>query len=164
MPEVLEFNPNRDLGFDSKRNLEFDPNRELGFDPGRDLGFAIGRDLGFGKRGPVFRGYVCPICGAQVTPDQPSCTECGAVFDQKGSTPPKGEAWSPTQQTYPSPTPSLSPPTAATPPRRAPPPTPTRSFPPPPKRVDSTFCIFCGARLATADTFCWQCGNSVGGK
>jgi len=77
MPEVLEFNPNRDLGFDPNRGLQFDANRDLGFDPGRDLGFAIGRDLGFGKRGPVFRGYVCPICGAQVTPANSTSGSCG---------------------------------------------------------------------------------------
>src|SRR3989304_3238190 len=161
MPEVLEFNPNRDLGFDSKRNLEFDPNRELGFDPERDMGFHTDRDLGFGKRGPVFRGYVCPICGAQVTADQPSCTEWGGVFAQKGSTsPPKGEP-RPAHQPYAPPSPAVPPPAATPPPRRAPP--PARSYPLPPKRVESKFCIFCGARLTSDDTFCWQCGNRAGG-
>ena len=156
MPEVLEFNPNRDLGFDAKRDLGFDPGRKLGFDAGRDRGFLPDRDLGFGKRGPVFRGYVCPICGAQVTADQPSCTECGAVFDQKGSTsPPKAH------QTHAPPNPAVPPPAATPPPRRLPP--PTRSYPPPPKRVESKFCVFCGARLTSDDTFCWQCGNRAGG-
>src|SRR3989304_6226936 len=78
MPDVLEFNPNRDLEFDPKRDLGFDPGRKLGFDPKRARGFEPGRDLGFGKRGPVFRGYVCPICGAQGTADQPSSTGASA--------------------------------------------------------------------------------------
>ena len=164
MPEVLEFNPNRDLEFDPKRDLGFDPGRKLGFDPGRGRGFEPGRDLGFGKRGPVFRGYVCPICGAQVTADQPSCTECGAVFDRKGSTSaPREETRPAAHQTYAPPNTATPPDTAIPPPRRASPPPPTRSYPPPPKRVESKFCIFCGARLTSDDTFCWQCGNRAGG-
>jgi|SRR3990172_4264590 len=163
MPDVLEFNPNRDLEFDPKRDLGFDPGRKLGFDPKRARGFEPGRDLGFGKRGPVFRGYVCPICGAQVTADQPSCTECAAVFDLKGSTsPPRGETRA-AHQTYAPPSPAFPPPAATPPPRRAPPPPPTRAYPMPPKRVESKFCIFCGARLTSDDTFCWQCGNRAGG-
>lgn len=157
MPEVLDFNPNREIGFDPNRGLEFDSNRKLGFDPGRDRGFQPGRDLGFGKRGPVFRGYVCPICSAQVTPDQPSCTECGAVFETKGradEAPAQPRAQAPAL-------PLVSPPEAR---GRARPPPPARAYPQPPKRVDSSFCSFCGARLAAADTFCWQCGNNVGGK
>ncbi len=164
MPEVLGFNPNRDLGFDPHRDRGFDPDRELGFDPGRERGFLTDRDLGFGKRGPVFRGYVCPICGAQVTADQPSCTECGAVFDRKGSaTPPVREASPGTRWTVAPPSSTVPPPAGASPPRRSPPPTGTHSYPPPPKRVDSRFCIFCGARLTSDDTFCWQCGNRAGG-
>jgi len=157
MPEVLEFNPNRDLGFDANRGLGFDPRRKLGFDTGRDRGFEPSRDLGFGKRGPVFRGFVCPICGAQVTQDQPSCTECGAVFETKG---PANEA--PARSRARAPALPLSPPPEAQ--TRPPPPPPARAYPQPPKRVDSQFCIFCGARLASADTFCWQCGNNVGRK
>jgi len=164
MPDVLEFNPNRGLGFDSNRDLGFDSGRKLGFDPGRDRGFEPGRDLGFGKRGPVFRGYVCPICGAQVTADQPSCTECGAVFDRKGSTsPPKGQPGPAAHQTYAPPSPAAPRPAATPPPRRTPPPPPDRAYPLPPKRVESKFCIFCGARLTSDDTFCWQCGNRAGG-
>lgn len=157
MPKVLEFDPNRDLEFDANRKVEFDPNRKLEFDPGRNRGFEPGRDLGFGKRGPVFRGYVCPICGAQVTEDQPSCTECGAIFDPKG----RGDKapTRPPSQDHSMPRSPAAPEESV----RSPPP-PARAYPQPPKRVDSKFCIHCGARLASADTFCWQCGNNVGGK
>src|SRR5438552_10853028 len=81
MADLLNFNPNRKLEFDSGRPLEFDARRPLEFDAGRDLEFQPNRDLGFGRRGVVFRGYVCPICGSLVTGDAKRCTECGAVFD-----------------------------------------------------------------------------------
>ncbi len=64
MPDVLEFNPNRDLAFNPNRDRLFDPERNLLFDPQRSLDFDPGRDLPFGKRGVVFRGFICPICGA----------------------------------------------------------------------------------------------------
>ncbi len=79
--ELLNFNPDRKLTFDSGRPLEFDPRRRLEFDPGRGLEFSQNRDLGFGRRGVVFRGYVCPICGSLVTETATRCTECGAVFE-----------------------------------------------------------------------------------
>ena len=161
MPDVLDFNPNRDLGFDHDRSLKFDPNRKLGFDSSRDRGFKPDRDLGFGKRGPVFRGFMCPICGAQVTADQPTCTECGAVFDPKASPPPKAEARPSSPQASPTPNWSGQHPRADVPPRRAAPLPPTRAYPTPAKRPDAPFCIYCGARLASDDTFCWQCGNQV---
>jgi hypothetical protein len=167
MPEVLEFNPNRDLSFDPERNLQFEPKRDLAFDPGRKVGFEPGRDLGFGKRGPVFRGFVCPICGAQVSADQPSCTECGAVFDPKGASPPRGPQRPPARH---APLPPPPPPDDLEPPRRSTPPAPRAARPPPagaypmpPKRVESKFCVFCGARVTSEDAFCWQCGNRAGG-
>src|SRR5688572_5131720 len=55
--------------------------RPLEFDSGRGLLFNQNRDLGFGRRGVVFRGYVCPICGSLVTETATRCTECGAVFE-----------------------------------------------------------------------------------
>src|SRR3972149_6464172 len=72
MPALLEFKPNRDLSFHPNRDLGFNPRRDLGFDSGRDLTVQPGRDLGFGKRGPVFRGYVCPVCNAAGTAEQPT--------------------------------------------------------------------------------------------
>ncbi len=151
MPELLEFNPNRGLTFDPDRHLGFDPGRKVGFDPDRGLGFDSERDLGFGQRGPVFRGYVCPICNAAVTPDQPSCTECGAIFEPKAVSKLKPPAAPPVPK---------APGTPMKPPAAAPPP-PTRAYPPPPKRIDVNHCVYCGARVSTTDAFCWNCGNRM---
>lgn len=68
------------MGFDQNRNLQFDPDRDLDFDLNRDLSFDPNRDLGFGRRGILFRGYVCSACGAIVNPLSEECNECGAVF------------------------------------------------------------------------------------
>ncbi len=155
MPELLEFNPNRGLSFDWHRDLVFDSDRELGFDSDRDLSFNAGRNLGFGKRGPVFRGYVCPVCNASVTVDQTSCTECGAVFETKA--PPDKKATMPTSGSRSAVSPSPSPPPAA----RPPPPPPVRAYPPPPKRIDVNHCVHCGARVSGSDQFCWNCGNPM---
>ena len=152
MPDVLEFNPNRDLSFNSNRERGFDPGRPLLFDAGRDRDFHPDRDLPFGKRGVVFRGFICPICGVSVTADQPACTDCGAVFDR-----------TPAARTPPPPAP---PPIVAhkvpahegAPPHR---PLPIREYPPAPKRIETHNCPFCGARLATSDAFCWHCGNRL---
>jgi hypothetical protein len=151
--DLLNFHPDRKLTFDSSRPLEFDPQRDLLFDENRGLGFEPNRDLGFGRRGVVFRGYVCPICGALATEDAPRCAECGAVFE------PEPRAATPTMTD-----------TAA---RRMPRPTPPAqgpAFPPrealaaetPRGPVDrSKFCAFCGVKLAPADEFCWNCGARV---
>ena len=160
MPDVLDFNPNRDLGFDSDRERGFDSARSRQFDPDRDLKFDPDRDLGFGKRGVVFRGYVCPVCGAAVGETDPSCAECHAVFEPKEV--PRARA----------PPPPIAPPAAppAAAPRYPPPPPPTdvrpppppvRTYPQPPKRTDARNCVFCGARVTTTDAFCWNCGNRM---
>lgn len=160
MPEILEFDPDRELGFDPSRSRQFDPNRDLGFDSDRELGFSPGRDLGFGKRGPVFRGFVCPVCGIQVTETQSSCDGCGATFDQR---PPHPEA---PQEPSPLPPPPPPPPAHRIPevggPLPPPPPPPPAVRPPSsPKRVDVQNCIYCGARVGSGDGFCWNCGNRV---
>src|SRR3989304_4482115 len=151
MPDLLEFKPARALSSPPNRALGFDPRRDLGFDSGRGLTFQPGRDLGFGKRGRVFRGYVCPVCNAAVTAEQPKCTECGAVFEPKAVERMKAKA--------PPPAPALSPPPPSPPPPPPPPPRP----PPPaaPKRIDVHNCVHCGARVSTTDTFCWNCGNPM---
>lgn len=158
MPELLGFNPDRGLSFDWNRDLVFDSDRDLDFDSERDLSFDAGRNLGFGKRGPVFRGYVCPVCNAGVTADQPTCTECGAVFERKAAR----THWqaSPPQEVPAAPAPAPATP-PSTPAARPPPPPPTRSYPPPPKRIDVHHCMYCGARVATADAFCWNCGSPM---
>ena len=45
------------------------------------MSFFSNRDLGFGKRGKIFRGYVCSACEAPVTLLDKQCTQCGAVFE-----------------------------------------------------------------------------------
>jgi len=157
MPDLLEFNPDRDLLFDPDRELAFSPDRARGFDQERDLGFDPERGLPFGKKGVVFRGYVCPVCGAAVTADAPSCTDCGAVFEPKKAAPPKPKAPpAPTQTRLPPP----PPPEMHRPP---PPPPPVRAYPPPPKRIETQSCVYCGARVSGADVFCWNCGNRMHG-
>src|SRR5213592_5060200 len=110
--------------------LNFNPNRKLEFDAGRDLEFQPNRDLGFGRRGVVFRGYVCPICGSLVTEDAKRCTECGAVFD---------------------PAPRSAPPPAAAPAKSPSPPTkslkPTAPTAKGATPASTVYCPFCGVRL-----------------
>lgn len=166
MPDLLDFKPDRDLAFDPDRELTFQPGRALLFDPNRDVQFNPGRDLGFGKRGPVFRGFVCPVCGAAVTADQPSCTECGAVFEPKAVRKESPRAQAPSQEPTRPPKVPSAPPLAAMPPppppeaRPAPPP-PPRTYPQPAKRIDVHPCAYCGARVSTYDQFCWNCGNAM---
>ena len=80
--KLLTFNVNRDLKFQVFRGVDFNIRRNLAFDLNRELVFDLNRDLGFGKRGVVFRGYVCPICGAPVAKDAANCDECGVKFEQ----------------------------------------------------------------------------------
>ncbi len=140
MAGYLNFDPNRTLEFEPGRALEFDSGRALEFQPSRELEFQPNRDLGFGHRGVVFRGYICPICGALVAPDATMCNECGTVFEGPPTPPPP------------------SPPAA--PPRK-----PGANPAPPPKRPAGqepskvAFCAYCGVRLHGGDAFCWNCGT-----
>src|SRR2546427_12140981 len=81
MANLLNFNSSRDLGFSHVRELQFDLNRALVFDANRELTFHPNRDLGSGKRGVLFRGYVCENSGAVVAVDAASCDGCGAVYE-----------------------------------------------------------------------------------
>ena len=81
--KLLNFNVGRKLGFDPYRRAGIDIDRNLSFDVDRGLSFNLDRDLGFGKRGVLFRGYVCPACGASVGKDDPQCGECGVKFEQR---------------------------------------------------------------------------------
>ncbi len=148
MGELLNFNPNRPLEFEPNRPLEFNPGRALEFNPARELDFQPNRDLGFGRRGVVFRGYVCPICGALVTEDARKCDECGAVFEggDRASAPVRPPE---ARGRKPAVAPSPAAPSKAT----------TTRAPGP-----ANFCAYCGAKLRPADEFCWNCGSrSVGG-
>ncbi|MBA3044886.1 MAG: zinc ribbon domain-containing protein [Candidatus Thermoplasmatota archaeon] len=80
--KLLNFNVNRELNFSVFRSVDVNTRRALSFQINRDLNFSSNRDLGFGKRGVVFRGYVCPICGAPVAKNAPQCAECGVKFEQ----------------------------------------------------------------------------------
>lgn len=143
MADLLNFNPYRNLEFDSRRLLEFDSRRSLEFNPSRGLEFQPNRDLGFGRRGVVFRGYVCPICGSLVTEDAKRCSECGAVFD---STP---RAAGPSTRAPAEEIKSAKPATSPAQPRG-----PAGSI---------VYCSFCGAKLKRTDAFCWNCGaKSIG--
>ena len=139
MAGLLNFDPNRELEFSPGRPLEFDSRRRLEFDAGRELDFNEDRDLGFGRRGVVFRGFVCPICGGLVTEDAKQCNECGTVFDRGA------RAAAPPAKATPTPIKTRGP---AAPPRIATP-------------REGTQCAFCSAKLKRTDTFCWNCGKRV---
>ncbi|OGS46730.1 MAG: hypothetical protein A3K66_00840 [Euryarchaeota archaeon RBG_16_67_27] len=144
--DILNFNPDRGRSFDPSRGRTFDSQRPLEFDSGRNLEFNQNRDLGFGHRGVVFRGYVCPICGAIVTEDTRQCGECGTVFEVEP------RAAKPTA-------PALESPTLRRPEAKAPPAVP----PPGTSPRGSAYCAYCGVKLHAGDTFCWNCGTRVAG-
>jgi hypothetical protein len=147
MAGYLNFDPNRKLEFEPGRPLEFNPGRPLEFQPSRELEFQPNRDLGFGRRGVVFRGYICPICGALVSPDSTRCNECGAVFEGPPAPPPP-------------PPPATQPAGrrrgAAKPPAQAP------KEPAPLVRPGIAYCPYCGVQLHAGDSFCWNCGTRIG--
>jgi hypothetical protein len=90
--KLLNFDSNRKLEFNLNRDFEFSPDRDLTFNLDRELSFFPNRDLGFGKRGVVFRGYVCSNCKALVNPMAVECNECGAVFEPVAGKKPKKKA------------------------------------------------------------------------
>ena len=147
MADLLNFNPNRELEFSPGRPLEFDSRRPLEFDSRRELEFNANRDLGFGRRGVVFRGFVCPICGALVTEDAKRCNECGATFDDgsRAGAPPARTPTGPGKTTP------------------APPKTPKVPAPPARPSATTTYCAYCGAKVKRTDTFCWNCGARARG-
>lgn len=140
MAGYLNFDPNRKLEFEPGRPLEFDAGRALDFQPSRELEFQPNRDLGFGHRGVVFRGYVCPICGALVSPDATKCNECGTVFEGPPTPPPPRPPAVPPRRPSTTPAPPLKTPAGQEP-------------------INLVFCAYCGVRLRAGDAFCWNCGN-----
>ncbi|MGI0150049.1 MAG: hypothetical protein ACREDF_11040 [Thermoplasmata archaeon] len=147
MADLLNFNPKRNLDFDARRPLQFDPLRPLEFDVRRNLDFDMNRDLGFGRRGVVFRGFVCPICGALVTEEAKRCSECGAVFEgePRASRPPGAPAGA-----------------------KPSPPSKSKGPVPPIAKAGTgspaAYCAFCGARQKPGDAFCANCGARVSGS
>ena len=138
MAGYLNFDPNRELEFEPGRPLGFDSGRPLNFDPSRELEFQPNRDLGFGHRGVVFRGYICPICGALVAPDATMCNECGAVFEGPPAPPPPAPPKTPGRR-----------PTS----RQSPTGNPAAL-----KAPSVAYCAYCGVKLHAGDSFCWNCG------
>ena len=143
MTGLLNFNPDRRLRFDPGRPLEFDIRRPLQFDPSRDLLFHQNRDLGFGRRGVVFRGYVCPICGSLVTETATKCMECGAVFE---SSPRASQPPSPPGPEVRAPERGKAKPAA------------------PSGKADRVYCASCGTALKRTDAFCANCGKATAGS
>jgi len=150
---LLNFDPIRTLGFSTDRNLDFTASRSLVFDPNRALGFQWDRDLGFGKRGVLFRGFVCASCGALASSDAVACDECGAVFEDGEDTPrfaPARKVRAETETTTSS---------SASAPVRMPAPRIESSK----TKTAAGFCPNCGARAWSGDAFCWNCGVRFGG-
>ena len=177
---LLNFNSNREIGFSHVRELGFDLNRKLDFDGERELTFDPKRDLGFGKRGVLFRGYVCPNCAAIVSPDATSCGECGAEFQEPKTmgvmkAPPMMTSKFERAQTATSASPGEEPPVPKIPaiyppapaPRAVPRPQTVAPLPPmtapQPAESASRFCPNCGARSWQGDAFCWNCGARFAG-
>ena len=175
MTNLLNFNSNREIGFSPQRALLFDLDRELVFDWNRELGFNPNRDLGFGKRGVLFRGYVCPNCEAIVSPDATSCRECGAEFEEPETvgvmkappTVPSSLERASSRKAAPKarepPGPAAAPvyppapaPRTISPPQPMAPPSPMKASPS--TASASRFCPNCGARSWQGDAFCWNCG------
>src|SRR3990172_554778 len=152
MGQLLNFNPHRGLGFDPSDGVDFDIDRDRFFDADRALTFDSDRDLGFGKRGPVFRGFVCPVCGAAATETQPSCTECGATFADS----PGGEVSRPSRKPIKK-APKVKAERRSDRRREAPAAAPAAA-PADPSASSAGACSRCGARVLTTDAFCWNCG------
>lgn len=183
MANLLNFNSSRDLGFSHLRELQFDLNRTLDFDLNRELVFNPNRDLGFGKKGVLFRGYVCQKCGAIVSMDATSCDECGATFERpkvvgvmktstamtsesaRGSAPTTTRVSEPSLPRAPGGYPPPPTPREVPPPKAAAIPLPSTTPPTAPTTGSaSRFCPNCGARSWQGDAFCWNCGARFTGS
>jgi RNA polymerase subunit RPABC4/transcription elongation factor Spt4 len=179
--KLLHFNPDRGLGFDFSRDLQFSPNREMLFDPNRALGFDQDRDLEFGKRGPIFRGLVCPNCQSIVMIIEEYCPDCGTQVQslgtvrarQKRAKPAKDGRYEvgpraamesrrleqpppqiPRQQPAPAPATQYS---RSTPPKRA---TPSTA-PPQAAQGPQVICPNCALQLPGQTVYCPRCGVNI---
>ncbi len=148
--KYLQFDRQRKLQFDFNRDLTFDFERNLLFNSARNLEFEFQRALPFGVRGPVFRGNLCPNCGALAMIVEETCPECGAgILVRREPMAPK----------------------RVTPPRRQRPETETRR-PRPPKEVERVerppetrakyeICPNCAVRMPVGTSYCPRCGINV---
>lgn len=179
--KLLQFNPNRGLGFDFRRELQFSPDRGLLFNPNRALGFDKDRDLEFGKRGPVFRGIVCPNCQSLVRIVDEDCPECGTrvqSLDALGgskhmamqrskrpeSVTPRPAMESRRMEQYPTQTPRQPPTPAQAPQSRRPAPpqrTAPSTAPPQTSTGAQVICPNCALQLPGQTVYCPRCGVNI---
>jgi len=179
--KMLQFDSRRTLTFDFRRALSFSPNREMLFNSKRKLGFDQSRDLGFGKRGPVFRGLVCPKCQTLVMIIEENCPACNTKVQDlsvrtMGMTSQTAQGMTPrvamqSRQTaaqgapvYPQSQPPRPAPMAQPPPRAAQPQPPRQaqvqrpaSMQPPSQVV----CPNCALQLQTQTVYCPRCGVNI---
>lgn len=180
--KLLQFNPNRGLGFDFRRELQFSPDRGLLFTSNRQLGFDQDRDLEFGKHGPVFRGLVCPGCNALVRLVDEFCLDCGtrvqsfetassrrrraaAKKDARYGVAPRSAMESRRLEQPRAPQPPRQPPTPAPAPQYRKPPPPQRAppstAPPQVAQGPQVICPNCALQLPGQTVYCPRCGVNI---
>jgi RNA polymerase subunit RPABC4/transcription elongation factor Spt4 len=148
--KYLQFDRQRELQFDFDRNLTFDFERNLLFNSNRNLEFEFERALPYGVRGPVFRGNLCPNCGALAMIIEATCPDCGAgiLVKRKPMSPEK-----------------VAPPRRQRPPKETrkprPPKKPERVAPPPERRAKYEICPNCAVRMPVGTGYCPRCGINV---
>lgn len=150
--KLLGFSASRTLNFNSSRALSIPLGRQLQFDSDRDLSFDSSRELPYGKRGVLFRGYACPVCGAGVYAEAKQCDECGVAFaaPQEPNLPAKAQPSKSQDYREQKNMPSRQ--AARQPIKKAQP------LATPPPRKPSTFqCPVCNAQVAAGSTTCPNC-------
>ena len=147
--KLLNFNLDRELNFHAYRNIDIDAERALEFNLNRAISCDLNRDLGFGKRGIIFRGYVCPVCKASIAADAAQCDECGVTFLKNTETTKKKTTTKSKQKT------KIKPPVRKAPKQRA----NKKTIPKTAKKIRDTFmCPICGIPLYVGTASCPGCG------
>ncbi len=179
--KMLQFDSSRALTFDFRRALSFSFDRTLLFSAQRELGFDQTRTLGFGRKGPIFRGLVCPKCQNLVMIIEENCPECGTKVQDlsiksygKTSTTAQGmapRASMQSRQTAPQPAPQYPQPAPPRPAPRAQPP-PRAAQPQPPRQPQmqqpssmrppaQVVCPNCALQLNSQTVYCPRCGVNI---